>query len=179
ILFQQMWTKGWTQFVPFIVTILGVVFTDLLTGVLLGMAVGIFIVLRNNYLTPFHFDGDVGDAEQPIRIELSEEVTFFNKASIQRTLAELPNGTHVVIDGHRTVNLDLDVLEIIEECMVRRKEHGIRIELVGFEKRPTKRVSMLSSNVAGTARRKLRQEMKNVERRKEDQQRTTTSTTSA
>ncbi|MBK9175154.1 MAG: SulP family inorganic anion transporter [Flavobacteriales bacterium] len=155
ILFKQMWAKGWPQFVPFIITILGVVFTDLLTGVLLGMAVGIFIVLRNNYLTPFHFDGDLSDTSKPIRIELSEEVTFFNKASIQRTLADLPNGTHVVIDGHRTVNLDPDVLEIIEECRVRRKEEGIHIELVGFEKRLAKRVSMLASDVVGAARRKL------------------------
>ncbi len=155
-LFKQMWAKGWTQFVPFIVTIVAMVFTDLLTGVLLGMGVGIFIVLRNNYLTPFHFDGDVADTGHPIRIELSEEVTFFNKASIQRTLAGLPNGTHVVIDAHRTVNLDPDVLEIIEECIVRRKEQGIRIELVGFAKRPAKRTHTLTADVVGAAQRTLR-----------------------
>ena len=55
-LFKQMWQKGWTQFVPFVVTIVAMIFTDLLTGVLLGMAVGVFVVLRNTYLTPFHFD---------------------------------------------------------------------------------------------------------------------------
>ena len=155
VLFKQMWSKGWTQFTPFIITILGVVFTDLLTGVLLGMGVGILIVLRNNYLTPFHFDGDLADSKHPIRIELSEEVTFFNKASIQRTLAELPNGTHVVIDGHRTVNLDPDVMEIIEECMVRRKEEGVRMDLVGFEKRTAKQGKELPSVVADAAQRKL------------------------
>ena len=155
-LFKQMWAKGWTQFVPFFVTIATMVFSDLLTGVLLGMGVGIFIVLRNNYLTPFHFDGDLTDTSKPIRIELSEEVTFFNKASIQRTLAALPNGTHVVIDAHRTVNLDPDVQEIIDECMVRRKEEGIRIELVGFADRPRKHTKVLTASVVRAAGRRAR-----------------------
>jgi MFS superfamily sulfate permease-like transporter len=156
LLFQQMWAKGWTQFVPFIVTIIGVVFTDLLTGVLLGMGVGIFIVLRNNYLTPFHFDGDVTDPSKPIRIELSEEVTFFNKASIQRTLAALPRGTKVVIDASRTLNLDPDVREIIEEEMVRAKSQGIHMELTGFHDRPRKHTKVLAAGVARAAARSTR-----------------------
>ncbi|MBK7554325.1 MAG: SulP family inorganic anion transporter [Flavobacteriales bacterium] len=156
VLFKQMWANGWPQFVPFIITILGVVFTDLLTGVLLGMGVGIFIVLRNNYLTPFHFDGDLTDSSKPIRIELSEEVTFFNKASIQRTLAALPIGTHVVIDAHRTVNLDPDVREIIDEVMVRAKDQGIQIELVGFHERPRKHTKVLAASVARAAARTSR-----------------------
>ena len=153
VLFEQMWAKGWAQFVPFIVTIGGVVLTDLLTGVLMGMGVSIFILLRNNYLTPFHFDGDVTDQEKPIRIELSEEVTFFNKASIQRTLAGLPRGTRVVIDGSRTVNLDPDVREIIEEEMVRADAQGIQIELTGFQDRPRKHTKVLSAGVIRAATR--------------------------
>lgn len=149
----EMWRKGWTQFVPFIITVLGVVFTDLLTGVLMGLGVGIFIVLRNNYLTPFHFDGDIMDPRGPIRIELSEEVTFFNKASIQRTLAALPRGTRVVIDASRTVNLDPDVREIIEEEIVRSKDQGIHIELTGFAERPRRHTKVLAARVARAAAR--------------------------
>ncbi len=156
ILFQQMWTKGWAQFVPFVITILGVVFTDLLTGVMMGMAVGIFIILRNNYLTPYHFNGDLTDLSKPIRIELSEEVTFFNKASIQRTLASLPRGTHVVIDASRTINLDLDVREIIEEEIVRAKAQGIQLELVGFLQRPKRHTKLLLAGVARAAARAAR-----------------------
>ena len=138
-LFVSMWKKGWEQFVPFMVTIIGVVFIDLLKGVMLGMAVGIFIVLRNNYLTPYRVMDVDGEKGGRVRLELSEEVTFFNKASIQRTLARMPRGTHVIIDASRTVNLDPDVKEIIDEEIVRSEDQGIAIELVGFGKEGTAR----------------------------------------
>ena len=134
-LFKALWISGWKQFVPFIVTVIGVVCIDLLTGVGLGMTVGIFIVLRNSYLTPFHVNGKGADPGKPLYIELSEEVTFFNKASIQRALAELPEGSHAVIDAHRTMNLDPDVLEIIEEQIARGRARGVRLELVGLPQR--------------------------------------------
>ncbi len=155
-LFASMWKKGWVQFLPFMVTVLGVVFMDLLKGVSLGMVVGIFIVLRNSYLTPFHFDGDVTDPAKPLRIELSEEVTFFNKASIQRTLANLPDGARVVIDAGRTVNLDADVMEIIEEEMVRSKDRGVNIELICATARPQKGTKVLTAGVIRAARRIVR-----------------------
>ena len=136
-LFKAMYGQGWYNFIPFIVTVGGVVLIDLLKGVMLGMCVGILFVLRNSYLTPFHVD-DEQDADGPVRrITLSEEVTFFNKASIQRTLAELPSGTHLVLDASRTMNLDPDVREIIQEAQHRGKERGVRIELIG--ERPNNR----------------------------------------
>ncbi len=155
-LFRTMWNKGWEQFLPFIITVCGVVYPSLLTGVMLGMSVGIFIVLRNSYLTPFHFDGDVTDPNQPVRIELSEEVTFFNKASIQRTLAELPDGSRVVIDASRTVNLDPDVMEIIEEQQVRSKDRGVSIELVCATDKAPKGTKVLTAGVIRAARRIVR-----------------------
>ena len=152
-LFRTMWKKGWDQFLPFMITVCGVVYPSLLTGVMLGMAVGIFIVLRNSYLTPFHFDSRTQDADGTLRIELSEEVTFFNKASIQRTLAELPDGSRVVIDATRTVNLDPDVMEIIEEQQVRSKDRGVVIELIRAADRPAKAMKELTAGVLRAAKR--------------------------
>lgn len=152
-LFSTMWKKGWDQFLPFIVTVIGVIYPSLLTGVMLGMAVGIFILLRNSYLTPFHFDGDVTDANEPIRIQLSEEVTFLNKVSIQRTLASLPQGTRVVIDASRTMNLDPDVLEMLEEEIVRSRDRDVAIELVCRTDRPAKSTSNLAAGVLRAAKR--------------------------
>ena len=154
-LFKAMWGKGWAQFLPFIITVLGVVFLDLLRGVSLGMIVGIFIILRNSYLTPFHFDGEVVAGGEPLRIELSEEVTFFNKASIRRTLAALPDGTNVVIDASRTLNLDPDVMEIIEEEMVRSKDRGVVIELICANDRPAKATKDLMAGVLRAAKRAI------------------------
>lgn len=137
-LFASMWRRGNDQFVPFIVTVAGVVLTDLLMGVGLGMAVGIFIILRNNYRVPFHFDSATHEPGAPIRIRLSEDVSFLNKASILRTLATLPHGSHVIIDATDTVLLDDDVVEIIEEERSRAYSRDITMELIGFD-RPGKR----------------------------------------
>src|SRR5690606_25139572 len=81
-LFKQMWHKGFDQFIPFIVTILAIVFTDLLTGVAIGLVVGIFYVLKNNMSNSFEYDIDVNDHGAKITITLAEEVSFLNKASI-------------------------------------------------------------------------------------------------
>jgi carbonic anhydrase len=131
--FKAVWMAGRGQFIPFAVTILGVVFTDLLTGVLIGLGIGIFSILYNNYRVPFHFDPSIHVAGRPIRIELSEDVSFLNKASIQRTLDTLPKGARVIIDARRTVNLDPDVREIIQDALTRAKQQGINLELTGLE----------------------------------------------
>ena len=69
----------------------------------------------------------------PIHIELSEDVTFLNKAGIKRTLGELPDGAHVVIDARRTLDLEPDVQEILDDFMHNASERAIRCELIGFE----------------------------------------------
>ncbi|MCB0765323.1 MAG: SulP family inorganic anion transporter [Flavobacteriales bacterium] len=153
-LFKQMWQKGWTQFVPFVVTIVAMIFTDLLTGVLLGMAVGVFVVLRNTYLTPFHFDTKPKDDGKPIRIALGEVVTFFHKASIQRALTGLPSSTHVVVDASGTMDLDPDVRELIEECTIRAEEEGVRIEFIAPEERKRQATGVLTSRVQRAADRR-------------------------
>ncbi|MFT3885611.1 MAG: SulP family inorganic anion transporter [Flavobacteriales bacterium] len=139
-LFAQLWAGGWTQFVPFIVTILGVVLTDLLKGVAMGMAVAAFIILRNNFRVPFHFRGRKHVPGEPILVELSEDVSFLNKASIQQMLAGLPPGSHIIIDSTRSVELDPDVLEILQDETVRAKEKGSVIELRGLSERRRTRV---------------------------------------
>ncbi len=134
-LYRSMWNAGIMQFIPFLVTVLGVAFTDLLTGVGLGMAVAIMHILYKNYRVPFHFDPGKHLRGMPIHIELSEDVTFLNKAGIRRTLNELPPGSRVVIDARRTIDLDPDVLEIIDTAVASGKENGITFELIGFRKR--------------------------------------------
>lgn len=132
-LFQQMYRGGRYQFVPFVVTIGGVVFTDLLTGVMIGMAVGIFFILYKNYRTSFHFDPQGYTPGEPVRMILSEDVSFLNKASLQRTLGSLPKGTRVVIDGSAVHELDPDIDEVIRDAVVRAPHQGVEIEVTGLD----------------------------------------------
>jgi MFS superfamily sulfate permease-like transporter len=132
-LFKQMWGLGKTHFVPFIITILAIVFTDLLTGIMIGMAVAIFYILYNNYKKPFLFESGKDIKDGAIRLALAEDVTFINKASIQRTLAQIPDGSRVIIDASNSINIDQDVVEIIEEFKISTEFRDIELELIDFK----------------------------------------------
>ena len=130
VLFKQMYGLGQTHFVPFMVTILGIVFTDLLMGIGIGLAVAIFYVLYNNYKKPFLFESDKHLKDGKLHLALAEDVTFINKASIQRTLNQIPDGTKLVIDASKTINIDHDVIEIIDEFETNAKTRGIEVEII-------------------------------------------------
>jgi len=132
--FKAMWLAGIMQFLPFFITVLGVYFIDLLWGVGLGLAVAVIHILWKNYRVPYHFDPYKYKPGMPIYIQLSEDVTFLNKAGIKRTLNELPNDCRVVIDASRTVDLDPDVREIIDAFVEGSAARGIRHELHGYDK---------------------------------------------
>ncbi len=131
--FTDLWRQGWPQFAPFVVTVVGVVFTDLLKGVLLGMVVAVMHILWKNYKTAYHVERHRYKPGMPIYLELSEDVTFLNKAAIIRTFAELPDGARVVIDASRTMDIDHDVREVIDEFVSAAPQRGIRVELSGFK----------------------------------------------
>ncbi|MBK6343744.1 MAG: SulP family inorganic anion transporter [Flavobacteriales bacterium] len=112
-LFTAMWRSGLPQFIPFVVTVGFMAITnDLLRGVALGLALAFIHILWKNFKVPFHYDPHRYKPGMPIYIELSEDVTFLNKAGIKRTLSEIPDGARVVIDGGRSYDLDPDVREI-------------------------------------------------------------------
>ena len=126
-----MYNLGWSSFVPFMATILGIVFTDLLVGIGIGLAVAIVYLLRNNYKVPFLFEKeDHSDPNSVIRLELSEEVSFLNKANIQRALSTIPNGSKVVIDASKSIHIDPDVIEIVEEFEIHAKQSDIELTII-------------------------------------------------
>lgn len=112
-LYKTMYKLGWEQFIPFIVTIVSILCTDLLKGIGIGMCFGVFYVLRKNYRNSYHYKED--KAANTIYIKLSEEVTFLNKASIRKTLDTVPENSKLVIDGSNSENIDYDVLESIQD----------------------------------------------------------------
>lgn len=128
-IYQSMYKLGWSQFIPFVTTVAAIMLTDLLQGILIGMAVAIFFVLRNNYKFSFNYEHKDKAPDQQIRIELSEEVTFLNKGSMLLTLRNIPENSRVLIDGTRSKNIDGDVLEIINNFKETAKEKNITLEL--------------------------------------------------
>ena len=131
-IFKQMYKMGLSQFIPFIVTVIGIVFTDLLMGIGIGFGVAIFYILYNNYKTPYHFDPDNYKEGEPIIIELSEDVSFLNKGSILQTLNHLPNDSNVFIDGSKAKKIHPDVLEIISDFRQNAVPRNITVECNGL-----------------------------------------------
>ena len=130
----HFWKKGKYQFVPFIATLVAVVFTDLLKGVLLGLIISIIFVLKGNMKRAYNFrkenyiDGDI------IHIDLAQEVSFLNKAAIKITLAEIPDNSKVVINATDTVYIAHDVLDLIKEFKnIQSKDKNIKVNLNGFK----------------------------------------------
>ena len=121
---------GWNQFLPFIVTIVAVLLTDLLIGVGIGLIVGIFFILKANYESSHYMHEFKNEEEHVVRIELSENVSFLNKASIVRVLDELPGNNKVIIDGSKSEFIDHDVLEAIHNFRVNAQDKDIEVETI-------------------------------------------------
>ncbi len=135
VLFKQMYRLGWVQFIPFMVTILGIVFTDLLVGIAMGMGVAIFYILRQNFRNPYFVPEDIEQhPEDIITINLSEDVSFLNRASIMKTLNEIPPHTQVIIDASKTTSIDHDVYEIIRDFESTAENNQINIKMIGLKR---------------------------------------------
>lgn len=132
---MHFWHKGKYQFVPFIATLLAVVFTDLLKGVALGIIISILFILRGNLKRAYRFRKEKFEDGDVIRIDLAQEVSFLNKAAIKTTLSQIPENSRVVINASDTVYIAHDVLDLIQEfATIRASEENIKVKLKGFKK---------------------------------------------
>ncbi len=134
-IFKDMYKTGRSQFVAYVVTILGIIFTDLLIGIGLGLAVAFVFILYNNFKTAYHFDPEEVEEGKPIRIELSEDLSFLNKANLIQTFALIPPDSHVIIDGRRNRSIHWDALEVIEDFKINAESRNIKLEIIGLEQR--------------------------------------------
>lgn len=133
-LFKNMYQKGWHQFIPFVVTTLAILITDVLVGVLIGTAVSVFFLLRGNYYNPFHIESTKSIKGETIRLELSNEVSFLNKPAIKRTLWNLPKNSRIVIDATFTTYVERDVIEILHDFQdTFARENNIEVMITGLK----------------------------------------------
>lgn len=130
-LFKQMYKLGWEQFIPFIATVAGMLFFDLLKGVGIGMIVAIFYILRDNFRNSHQHITDTENKNSHV-IELAQEVSFLNKGSILQIIKDIPEDSKVLIDGSKSTSIDFDVIEILKDFKTNAKSKNISLTIKGI-----------------------------------------------
>jgi len=125
---MEMWSKGATQFIPFAVTALAIVFSDLLTGIAIGLLTGIFFVIRSNHRTAI----TVVDDGETWLLRFNKDMSFVNKSELKRRLRKMPDQASLIVDGTKALYVDVDIYETLKEFETAASFRGIRIEYRNF-----------------------------------------------
>jgi len=135
-IFVHMWKNSKKfQFIPFVVTVAAIIFTDLLVGVGIGLTVSIYFILRGNLKLAYFFKQEDYSSDKTIHMELAQEVSFLNKAAIKQTFAHLPENSKVILDASHSIYIDHDVLSMINNFVkLAAPEKNIEVTLTGFRK---------------------------------------------
>lgn len=128
--FIDMYKLGWSQFAPFVATVLGVVFTDILQGIGIGIAVAVVFLLRNSFKNSHFLHLESKNGNKHVKITLAEEVYFLNKGAIASELNKLTPGTTITIDASRNVNIDYDVQEVLRDFRKTAKSKDIQVNII-------------------------------------------------
>lgn len=133
-LYRNMWSLGWKQFLPFIITISVILLTDLLVGVSIGLLISIYFIVRNNFKAEYKIARTKQHATEVFYIKLNSNVTFLNKVNLRKALDQIPAYSVLTIDGSECNFIDYDILEIISEYENKARDKHIEVHLRGIQK---------------------------------------------
>jgi MFS superfamily sulfate permease-like transporter len=133
-LYKSMWQLGPKQYLPFILTIVVILATDLLIGVSIGLLLSAFFIIRNNFKVEYNIVKRVKEGRESYLIRLNSNVTFLNKVKLRDALEDIPDNSELTIDGSHCHFIDYDILEIISEYDHKAQDRNITVQLKGIEK---------------------------------------------
>ncbi len=132
-LYINMWRLGFKQLLPFLLTIIFILFSDLLTGVCIGLLLSVFFIVQNNFRAEYHMIKEHHSHTDMFTIKLNTNVTFLNKVNLRKTLDKVPEYAVLTIDGSHCNFIDYDIREIISEYAAKAKDRHIELHLKGVE----------------------------------------------
>ena len=132
-MFKEFYQRGWDQFMPFVITIIAILMTDLLKGIIMGIGVGLFFMIRSNFRSSVFIVND----DNKYLFRLRKDVSFLNKPIVKKKLEEVPANTFVLIDATRADFIDKDVIEEINNFMVHAHLKNIKVEIKKSQFKPT------------------------------------------
>jgi MFS superfamily sulfate permease-like transporter len=124
-LYREMFRKGWSQFLPFIVTVIAILVTNLLIGIFIGISVGLFYVLKSN----FHQAISMVKHGNNYLLRLNKDVSFLNKALLRKTFERIPDGSYIIIDGGQSLFIDADIIDTIKDFILNASSRNIVVEV--------------------------------------------------
>jgi MFS superfamily sulfate permease-like transporter len=128
----SVYRLGREQFLPFIVTIIAMLFTDLLIGVGIGIAYSCYFIFKNTYRAGYTLETKTEGHIKHYYFNLAINVSFINKKRIKDELETIPNYSVVHIEGSHSVYIDYDVAEIINEFKTKAHHKHIELHLSGI-----------------------------------------------
>ena len=133
-LYRNMWSLGWKQFIPFLITIIVILATDLLIGVCIGLLISIYFIVRNNFKAEYKISKTKLHETEVFLIKLNSNVTFLNKVNLRKALDQVPEYSILTVDGSDCNFIDYDILEIVSEYANKAHDRHIELKLKGIEK---------------------------------------------
>ncbi|MBI1781114.1 MAG: SulP family inorganic anion transporter [Sphingobacteriales bacterium] len=124
-LFKEFYSKGWDQFIPFCVTIVAILMTDLLIGILIGIGVGLFFMVRSNFRSSVFVVHD----QNNYLFRLRKDVSFLNKPIVKYKLESVPENSYVIIDATRADFIDQDIVDTVNEFTYHAHLKNIKVEI--------------------------------------------------
>jgi len=133
-LFKQMYANGWSQFLPFVITIVMIIVINLLWGIIIGLGVAIFFILKRSYENALysHIHEEEEENRHKTVIQFGEVVSFFNKGHLHQRLNEIEEDSVVIIDGTKNEYLDYDILDLFDDFKDNARSKNIELEFKGF-----------------------------------------------
>lgn len=122
---KLFYSKGWDQFMPYVATIIAIFMTDMLTGIVVGMLVSLFYLVRSNFRSAILVVNDKNN----YLIRLRKDVSFLNKPIIKKHLQSFPDNSFVIVDATRADFIDKDIIEEVNDFITNAPSRGISVTI--------------------------------------------------
>ncbi|WP_131794247.1 bifunctional SulP family inorganic anion transporter/carbonic anhydrase [Fluoribacter gormanii] len=133
-IYRSIYAQGCDRFIPFIATVISIIVFNLLTGILIGLAVSLFYILKSNSQARINILKEIHPTGEINRLILPQQMTFLNKAALVAELDSIPKESQLIIDARYTQYIDKEISELLKEFKEEQAPNKkIALNLIGFK----------------------------------------------
>jgi carbonic anhydrase len=132
-IYTNIYAQGMDRFIPFIVTVISIIVFNLLTGILIGLAISLFYILKSNSQARIDIIKEIYPNGETSRIVLPQQMTFLNKATLVAELKSIRKYSQLIIDARYAQYIDKEILELLNEFKIEAHNKQIALNLMGFQ----------------------------------------------